>query len=171
MSEPARPSAFPTPQPVPGQTPRQSTQTSGPASGGSDDARIRRTGKVFILAFYTALRAIRLYPLENAAVVRSAQELATLAAELLSKEEELQVRVSGEFVFINTVRLRLDLDNYASFSHLLSVFRALGIGSLHLPEAMSAEAWSRFMALLLLSSTDAPPVRFEALRAALLIEP
>ncbi len=134
---------------------------------GSDDARVRRAGKGFILAFYTALRAIRLYPLENAAVVRSAQELTALAAELLSKEHELEIRVAGEFVFINTVRLRLDLDNYASFSHLLSVFRSLHIGVLHVHEAPSARDWSHFLALLLLPSSDIPSVRFELLKAKL----
>ena len=167
MSETTRSGTFPTPQPVPGLAPRTGTQEGGPPSVGSDDARIRRAGKGFILAFYTALRAIRLYPLENAAVVRSAQELAALANELLSSEDELEVRVSGEFVFINTVRLRLDLDNYASFSHLLSVFRALGIGSLHIHDAVTAPQWSRFLALLLLPSADAPTVRLEALQAKL----
>lgn len=152
------------------ETNRVSTMQAMPPHpvGGSDDARIRRAGKGFILAFYTALRAIRLYPLENAAVVRSAQELATLAGELLSKEDELEIRVSGEFVFINTVRLRLDLDNYASFSHLLSVFRSLGIGSLHIHDAVTPRDWSRFLALLLLPSSDPPHVRFDALNVKLL---
>ena len=45
-------------------------------------------------------------------MVRSAQELATLATELLENEDELEIRVSGEFVFINTVSLRLVLDIY-----------------------------------------------------------
>jgi HD-GYP domain-containing protein (c-di-GMP phosphodiesterase class II) len=160
VSESTRSPGFPTPQPVPGVPPR----ASGSAS---DDARVRRTGKGFILAFYTALRAIRLYPLENAAVVRSAQELASLGSDLLTNEDELEIRVSGEFVFINTVRLRLDLDNYASFSHLLSVFRSLGIGSLHIHEAIPPRDWSRFLALLLLPSNDPPAVRLEALQKKL----
>ena len=166
MTGPGNPSSFPKPQATPGIAPRASTQTA-PATGGSDDARVRRSGKAFILAFYTALRAIRLYPMENAAVIRSAQELSALASELLSKEQELEIRVSGEFVFINTVRLRLDLDNYASFSHLLSLFRSLGIGSLHVHEAPSTRDWSRFLALLLLPSNDDPSDRFDALQAKL----
>jgi len=147
---------------------RTSAQMPKPGRGGSDDARVRRAGKGFILAFYTALRAIRLYPLENAAVVRSAQELTALAAELLSNEDELEIRVSGEFVFINSVRLRLDLDNYASFSHLLSVFRSHGIGTLHIHEAPSARDWSHFLAILLRESKDAPAARFEQLHEKLL---
>jgi HD-GYP domain-containing protein (c-di-GMP phosphodiesterase class II) len=65
------------------------------------------------------------------------------------------------------VRLRLDLDNYASFSHLLSVFKGAGIGSLHLHAAPSVRDWSRFLALLLAPSPEAPPIRFEQLTAKL----
>jgi HD-GYP domain-containing protein (c-di-GMP phosphodiesterase class II) len=133
----------------------------------SGDAHLRRAGKGLILALYAALRAIRLYPLENAAVIKSTEELSTLAAELLATEQELEIRVSGEFVFINMVRLRLDLDNYASFSHLLSVFRSSGVGSLHLRSAPPVKAWSRFLALLLVASNEPPAVRFEQLGAKL----
>lgn len=150
------------------------TPTSSPAQPGStfsadskSDAYIRRAGKGLILAFYAALRAIKMYPLENAAVVKSADDLAGLAGELLAREQELEIRVSGEFVFINTVRLRLDLDNYASFSHLLSVFRSAGVGSLHLRRAPHVKEWSRFLALLLVPSTDPPETRFHQLTGKL----
>jgi HD-GYP domain-containing protein (c-di-GMP phosphodiesterase class II) len=161
-SNPPRAGRPPRPLPTPASSARQSGQAS-PFGDRADDAHIRRAGKGLILAFYAALRAIRLYPLENAAVVKSAEELSSLASELLAKEHELEMRVSGEFVFINGVRLRLDLDNYASFSHFLSVFSSSGVGSLHLHAAPSVREWSRFLALLLIPSTDPPATRFHQL--------
>ncbi|MDB4916122.1 MAG: hypothetical protein JWM95_3766 [Gemmatimonadetes bacterium] len=134
---------------------------ASPESGG--DAYIRRAGKGLILSFYAALRAIKMYPLENAAVQNAAEELTSLARELVQREQELEMRMSGEFVFINSVRLRLDLDNYASFSHLLSVFRATGIGSLQLHTAPTLKEWQRFLALLNLPSSEQPATRFEQL--------
>ena len=131
------------------------------------DAYVRRAGKGLILAFYAALRAIRLYPLENAAVQNAAEELTALTKELLEREHELEMRVSSEFIFINTVRLRLDLDNYASFSHLLSVFRAAGIGSLQLHRPPTLKEWQRFLAFLTVPSSDQPAVRFDQLSAKL----
>ena len=64
-----------------------------------------------------------------------------------------------------SVRLRLDLDNYASFSHLLSLFRAAGIGSLHLHSATDrAKDWLRFLALLLRAvAAIRRPTRFQQL--------
>jgi HD-GYP domain-containing protein (c-di-GMP phosphodiesterase class II) len=154
--------------PTPTSASRQGKSPNSPfADDASGDAYIRRAGKGLILAFYAALRAIKMYPLENAAVIKSAEDLASLAGELLAREEELEIRVSGEFVFINTVRLRLDLDNYASFSHLLSVFRSSGVGSVHLRKAPQVKEWSRLLALLLVPSTDPPETRFHQLTAKL----
>jgi HD-GYP domain-containing protein (c-di-GMP phosphodiesterase class II) len=163
VTTPSRPG--PPPRPLP-PTGAPSGQPS-PFSDRSDDAFIRGTGKKLILGFYAALRAIRLYPLENAAVVKATEELSSMASELLAKEHELEIRVAGEFVFINGVRLRLDLDNYASFSHLLSVFSSSGVGSLHLRAAPTVKQWSRFLALLLVPSTDPPATRLHQLQAKL----
>lgn len=145
--------------------PRATVQLSAIADGG--DVYVRRTGKTLILAFYAALRAVRLYPLENAAVQKALVELSAVAQDLITREHELEVRVSGEFVFVNSVRLRLDLDNYASFSHLLSVFRAVGVGALQLRSVPPVRDWQRFIALLLRDSPDPPAVRFQALAARL----
>ncbi len=153
---------------TPASVPRQGERPGSPfGADASGDAHVRRAGKGLILAFYAALRAIRMYPLENAAVVKSAEELASLTSELLAHESELEIRVSGEFVFINTVRLRLDLDNYASFSHLLSVFRSSGVGSMHLRKAPAVKEWSRFLALLLVPSGEPPAQRFQQLAGKL----
>ena len=143
------------------------TPASLAAIGSGGDAYIRRAGKGLILALYAALRAVRLYPLENAAVQNAAEELTALTKDLLEHEQELEMRVSGEFVFVNTVRLRLDLDNYASFSHLLSVFRAAGVGSLHLHRVPTMREWQSFLALVNAPSSEQPAARFEQLLARL----
>jgi HD-GYP domain-containing protein (c-di-GMP phosphodiesterase class II) len=134
---------------------------------GGGDAYIRRAGRGFIISLHAALRAIRLYPLENTAVQNAVDDLTEVAGELIGREHELEIRVSGEFVFVNTVRLRLDLDNYASFSQLLSVFRSSGIGSLHLQTRPPAKDWQRFLALLLVPSQDPPQTRFHQLTGRL----
>ena len=91
------------------------------------------------------------------------EDLADVAGALIEHEHELEIRVSGEFVFINTVRLRLDLDNYASFSQLLSLFRSSGIGSFYLQSRPQIKEWQRFLALVLVPSQDPPATRFHQL--------
>jgi HD-GYP domain-containing protein (c-di-GMP phosphodiesterase class II) len=146
---------------------RTATRISSTYGDAGGDAYIRRAGRGFIISLYAALRAIRLYPLENAAVQNAVEELTSVAGALIEREHELEIRVSGEFVFINTVRLRLDLDNYASFSQLLSLFRSSGIGSLHLHQRPQVKEWQRFLALVLVPSQDPPATRFHQLSGKL----
>ena len=79
---------------------RQATQASSPFGDAAGDAYIRRAGRGLIISLYAALRAIRLYPLENAAVQNAADDLTGVAASLIQREQELEIRVSGEFVFV-----------------------------------------------------------------------
>ena len=146
---------------------RAATRASSAFSDPAGDAYIRRSGRGLIISLYAALRAIRLYPLENEAVQNAVDDLAEVAGALIEHEQELEVRVSGEFVFINSIRLRLDLDNYASFSQLLSLFRSSGIGSLHLHARPQVKDWQRFLALVLVPSQDPPAMRFHQLTGRL----
>ncbi|HEX2721970.1 MAG TPA: HD domain-containing phosphohydrolase [Gemmatimonadaceae bacterium] len=112
-------------------------------------AYIRKRGRELIISFFGTLRAIKLYPVEHTAVQKTLAELAQTAREILERERELEFRISGEFLFINATRLRLDLTNYASFGYLLRVCRTAGVGAIHIHNA-SPRDW-----LVLLSQLDA----------------
>ena len=59
-------------------------------------------------------------PVENATVQKALDDLQAAADGAPRTEGELEIRLSGEFIFVNGTRLRLELDNYASFSHILA---------------------------------------------------
>jgi HD-GYP domain-containing protein (c-di-GMP phosphodiesterase class II) len=136
--------------------PRATTSIAAPVGDGSDDSYVRQKGRAFILALYSALRALKLYPAGHATGKRALDDLATVSQELIATEGELELKVTGEFIFVNGTRLRLDLDNYASFSHVLSVFRVCGIGELHASDATSSKDWQIFLANTQAPS-EAPP--------------
>jgi len=138
-------------------TPSRASVAMASFSEMGGDSYIRRSGRTFILAFYGALRAVKLYPVENAAVTKSLDELALVAGEIIRHEHELEVRVSGEFIFLNSTRLRLDLENYASFSHILSVFRGASIGVLTVHEGPAARDWLVFVSALQASTREGTP--------------
>ena len=112
------------------------------------DSYIRRRGRDFIIAVYSVSRALKLYPLENAAVQNALKELTALAADVLKHERELELRVSGEFIFINATRLRLDLDNYASFSRILTMFRDAGVGVCRVEDGAGPREWTSLLTIL-----------------------
>jgi HD-GYP domain-containing protein (c-di-GMP phosphodiesterase class II) len=123
-------------------------------------AGVRRGGRNFMVAFYAALRSIRLYPLEHSNVQKTVSDLAQVAEEMRGEEGELEFRISGEFIFINSTRLRLDLSNYATFGHILTLCKAAGIGAIHVGARGTAKDWSLLLTLLGGETKVSPPERF-----------
>jgi len=119
-----------------------------------NDAIFREGGRDFLLAFYAALRNLKLYPLENVQVQRALDEVASTARTLLDVEPELEVRIAGEFIFVNSTRLRLALDNYSTFSHILTTLRACGVGAVHVEENVERREWQILLSLLLSSAAS-----------------
>ena len=118
-------------------------------SEGAGEGQLRQGGRSLLLALYTALRSLKIYPLENTTVQKALDDLDASARTLLQAEVELEVRMAGDFLFVNGTRLRVELDNYASFSHILAMFRALEIGVLHIRTGMERREWQIFLSLLL----------------------
>jgi len=115
----------------------------------STDGFLRHAGRDFLLVFYTATRSLKLYPIENAQVQKALDDLNVTTRHLLDVEREIELRIQGEFIFVNSTRLRLDLDNYASFSHILGLFTQCGIGAMRIDEGVDRRALQIFLSLLL----------------------
>ena len=107
-----------------------------------------------MIALYRSLRSLKLYPVENQQVQRALDEIGGAVLALLEHKPELEVRVSEELIFVNQVRLRLDLDNYASFSHVLTTFTQSGIGLLRVSPAVDRREWQIFILELLRLATQ-----------------
>ena len=113
------------------------------------DGFVRLAGREFLVTLYTAVRSLKLYPLENAQAQKALDDLTAATTHLLNVERELEVRLQGEFLFVNSTRLRLDLDNYASFSHILGQLRQSGIGAVRIDEGVERRELQIFVSLLL----------------------
>lgn len=128
---------------------------------------VRKRGRDYIVAMYGSLRAIKLYPVEHGAVQRSLAELMGIAGEILERERELELRLSGEFLFVNATRLRLDLTNYASFGYLLRLCRAGGVGAIRVHPETTVRDWLVILSLLDVTTTLEPAERFREIAAHL----
>jgi len=113
------------------------------------DAFLRQAGRAFLLAMYAALRSLKLYPIENATAQKALDDLQAAANAILGQMTEIELRLSGDFIFVNGTRLRLELDNYASFSNLLAALRALDIGEVKVAGGCERREWQVFLGVLL----------------------
>lgn len=124
----------------------------------SSEGIIREHGRDFLIAFYSALRSLKLYPVENDQVQRALDGIFDTAKRLYEIEGALELRVSDEFLYVNSVRLRLKLDNYATFSHVLTTLRRCGIGIMDVEQGVQRREWQIFLSqLLAYTPSDAVP--------------
>lgn len=121
-----------------------------PQTGPDDEdregsAQLRRAGRTLLGGIHAASRSVKLYPAEHQTVQRALAELAECAEDIRRAQDELEIGIQGDFIFINGTRLRLDLSNYASFARVLEMFRAAGVGRLRVIDTASARDWLGFV--------------------------
>lgn len=115
----------------------------------------QRSGRAFIVAVHGAVRAVRLYPVENAAVQKSLAELTAAAERVRAADGACELRRVGDYLFVNDTRLRLTLDNYAAVANVLGLFREAGIGGFSVMQRPESRAW-----VVLLAFLQSPPLEY-----------
>lgn len=130
----------------------------------AEDLVARQGGRALLLAIYGVARALRLYPVENATVQRALDDLHAQGAALAQLEGRVEIRLSGEFIFVNQARLKLGLDNFAAFSGFVAMLRDAGVGAITIAEETSRREWQAFLAAIgSLPANLLPEERFDAL--------
>lgn len=119
------------------------------------EAQTQRAARAYVVALHGAVRAVRLYPVENSAVQKSLQELGTAAERLMSNDTECELRRAGDYLFVNEIRLRLTLDNYAAVANVLGLLREAGIGGFSVVQRPAPRAW-----VVLLAFLQSPPLEY-----------
>lgn len=117
-------------------------------AGRSDDRAAQRDGRDLLFAIHAALRALKLYPLENQAVQNALKELELAAERILEREGTVGLRYVGDFCFVNDLRLRADLTSYATFGAMARSFDRHGIGGIELEPGVERGEWTAFLNLL-----------------------
>jgi HD-GYP domain-containing protein (c-di-GMP phosphodiesterase class II) len=103
---------------------------TAPPSGTEEatEGALRHAGRDLLVGLHAALRSLKLYPLENAQVQHALDHLFAVTTHILECHGELELRLQGEFLFVNATRLRLELDSFAFSSHVFGLFTHCGIG-------------------------------------------
>ena len=130
------------------ETPLAPEPRAHPGMAGADDRGLQRRGRELLFAVAGALRALQLYPLENRTVVNALAELEETAGELFGTEEQITIRFVGDFFFVNDLRLRMDLQSYATYGSVGRALQRHGIGEVEVFRGMDVREWTAFLALV-----------------------
>jgi HD-GYP domain-containing protein (c-di-GMP phosphodiesterase class II) len=115
----------------------------------SDSAALQEEGRKLLGAFYATLTALKLYPVENEATQQAITELHTLMTRAVLREGGLELRIVGDFFFLNETRLRLDLSNFATFGSFARALGDHGIGAVEVVPGVERSEWAPFVSLLM----------------------
>ena len=124
-----------------------------------DSDNIQEIGGGLLTAMNVLLRSLRLYPEENELVQQAVDDLHAQMGTLLESDGTFDLNISGDFFFLNEVRLRMDLSNFSTFGNVASVLTSHGIGEVGVEPGVERDEWAPFITLLLESPADDP---FEA---------
>ncbi len=129
-----------------------------PASAAGDQSsssQAQRTARGFVVALHGAVRAVRLYPIENSAVQKTIAELMNAAERVELADGQCRLRRVGDYLFVNEMRLRLMLDNYAAVAYVLGLLREAGLGGFDVIAPSTPRAW-----VVLLAFLQSPPLEY-----------
>jgi HD-GYP domain-containing protein (c-di-GMP phosphodiesterase class II) len=110
-------------------------------------------GRALVTAVYAAAQGLKLYPIENATVQKALDELHRIARRIVEREGALDLRLVGDFLFLNDARLRLDLSDYMAFSYLAGLMRKHRVGQIEAEVEITRDNWAPLLSLLLMEPT------------------
>jgi HD-GYP domain-containing protein (c-di-GMP phosphodiesterase class II) len=106
-------------------------------------------GRKLLTGLYGALNALKLYPVENETVQQSISELHALLTTIVEADGSVEIRVVGDFFFLNETRLRLDLTNFSTFGSFATALGTHGIGAVEIVKGLERRELAPLLALLL----------------------
>jgi len=118
-------------------------------TSGNGGPGLQHYGKRILTSFYGALRALKFYPVENATVQQALDDLHGLMSDLAGQEGGVELRVVGDFFFLNETRLRLDITNFSTFGSFAQALGAHQIGTVQVLPGVARDEWAPFLSLLL----------------------
>ncbi len=123
----------------------------------SQSPNYQEMGRQLLATLFGTLSALRLYPVENETVQHAITELHTLVTRIVEFEGAAEIRVVGDFFFLNETRLRLDLSNFATFGAFAKALNTHGIGAVEIVKGVERSEWAPFISMLLRPPVEEAP--------------
>ena len=114
------------------------------------DNHLQPLGRSLVTAFNASAQSLKLYPFENATVQNVVEEMRRVVERILDREGVFDLRLVGDFLFLNDARLRLDLSDYSSFAQVTTLLAKHGVGDIEVEEGVETRDLARLLSLLIM---------------------
>ena len=118
-------------------------------------------GRALITTLYATAQSLKLYPIENATVQKTLDELYRACKRILDREARVDLKLVGDFFFLNDARLRLDLTDYLGFSYVAGLLHKHNVGEIEFEAGLTREDLIPLLSVLLQDAQGEDPfIRF-----------
>jgi HD-GYP domain-containing protein (c-di-GMP phosphodiesterase class II) len=103
------------------------------------DENLHRIGKRLVYQVHILLKTAHIHLAGNVALSQSAERLVKTVAEIGDWRAEPVLRQDGDHLYLDDLRLKVDLEGYIGFSELIAAMQARGVGGVRFSAGLSVE--------------------------------
>ncbi|MFZ5861939.1 MAG: HD-GYP domain-containing protein [Nitrospirota bacterium] len=101
------------------------------------DENLHRIGKRLVYQVHILLKTAHIHLAGNVALSQSADRLVKTVVEVHDWRAEPVLRQDGDHVYLDDIRLKVDLEGYIGFSEVIAAMQARGVGSVRFDAGLS----------------------------------
>jgi HD-GYP domain-containing protein (c-di-GMP phosphodiesterase class II) len=124
------------------------------SSQGFDEGMAKK-GKELVNQFYILMKTAHIHEPANVALDTPVENVVRTLKELWQWSEDVHLRLEGDSLLLDDLKLRMDIEGFISFASLIEALKRLQIGGLLFKKSTGAEELKRLVYILVQTSPDA----------------
>jgi HD-GYP domain-containing protein (c-di-GMP phosphodiesterase class II) len=110
---------------------------------GSDEEAVR-AGRELVTQFSVLLKTAQIHDASNIAMVNPSETLAAILQQLFRWSKVVHLHLSGDYLFLDDLRLRMDIERFSSFNFVIQEMKRVRIGGVTFHEGLGPPELRRF---------------------------
>jgi HD-GYP domain-containing protein (c-di-GMP phosphodiesterase class II) len=106
-----------------------------------------KLGKNLVNQLAILIKTAHIHEATNVAMVQPTERLINTIKELTQAEGEVSLRLEGDYLFLDEMKLKMDIEGFVSFMFIIDEFKKREIGAITFESGVEAEEIKRFCGL------------------------
>lgn len=112
------------------------------------DEEMAKKGKELVNQFHILMKTAQIHDPTNVAVEAPMENAIKTLKDLWRWSEEICLKLDGDYLFLDELKLKMDIEGFISFTSLIVLFKHLQIGSILFKKATTADELKRLIYIL-----------------------
>ena len=119
------------------------------------DEEMAKKGRELITQIHILIKTAQIHGPTNVALAQQLEQAMRTITDLWRWSDDVCLRLEGEYIYLDELKLKMDIEGFASFTAVIDIFKHLGVGTVNFKKPASEEEVSRFIYLLVQADPNA----------------